>query len=213
MNRTKIDWRNPAEGWKLDYTWNPVIGCKRNCSYCYARRMNIWLKWIPNWNELKFFPERLEQPSKVKKPSTFFVGSVSDICYWEKEWVKSVIEVCENCKQHRFMFLTKGIYIYNLWMFSVNSWLGLTINSDMDYIKYINFLNIHDYGNKKFLSIEPLMGPVHLALNESEIELVIVGADTSRKPVIPKKEWIDRIKHPNIHYKNNIKKYMIGNIE
>jgi len=54
------------------------------------------------------------------------------------------------------------------------------------------------------------MGNINLALNESEIELVIVGADTSPKPIVPKKKWIDSIKHDNIHYKNNIKKYLQG---
>lgn len=31
MNRSKIEW--------CDHTWNPVTGCRHNCSYCYARRM------------------------------------------------------------------------------------------------------------------------------------------------------------------------------
>lgn len=31
MNKTNIDW--------CDSTWNPVTGCKNNCSYCYARNM------------------------------------------------------------------------------------------------------------------------------------------------------------------------------
>jgi len=30
MGQTKIEW--------CDYTWNPVVGCKHGCSYCYARR-------------------------------------------------------------------------------------------------------------------------------------------------------------------------------
>lgn len=31
MNRSKIEW--------CDHTWNPITGCRHNCSYCYARRM------------------------------------------------------------------------------------------------------------------------------------------------------------------------------
>ena len=31
MNRSKIEW--------CDHTWNPVTGCRHDCSYCYARKM------------------------------------------------------------------------------------------------------------------------------------------------------------------------------
>lgn len=30
MNKSKIDW--------TDFTWNPVTGCNRGCTYCYARK-------------------------------------------------------------------------------------------------------------------------------------------------------------------------------
>ena len=31
VNKSKIEW--------CDHTWNPITGCRHNCSYCYARRM------------------------------------------------------------------------------------------------------------------------------------------------------------------------------
>ena len=31
MNKTKIEW--------CDATWNPVVGCKHGCDYCYAKRI------------------------------------------------------------------------------------------------------------------------------------------------------------------------------
>lgn len=31
MNKSKIDW--------CDYTWNPITGCRHDCSYCYARTL------------------------------------------------------------------------------------------------------------------------------------------------------------------------------
>lgn len=30
MNKTDIEW--------ADMTWNPVVGCKHGCEYCYAQR-------------------------------------------------------------------------------------------------------------------------------------------------------------------------------
>jgi hypothetical protein len=56
MNRTKIDWKNPKEGWRLDMTWNPIVGCRHGCNYCYARRMNDRFQWIANWNDPIIIP-------------------------------------------------------------------------------------------------------------------------------------------------------------
>ena len=33
MNRSRIEY--------VDHTWNPITGCRRNCEYCYARRMVV----------------------------------------------------------------------------------------------------------------------------------------------------------------------------
>ena len=62
MNRTKIEW--------TDYTWNPITGCKHGCWYCYAKKLTQRFKKVfPNGFEPTFYPERLKEPYKVKKPS------------------------------------------------------------------------------------------------------------------------------------------------
>ena len=43
LNKTKIDWPG------LTHTWNPVVGCRHNCYYCYAKKMNDRFKWIDDW--------------------------------------------------------------------------------------------------------------------------------------------------------------------
>ncbi len=91
MNKTKINWPD------LDYTWNSVVGCRRNCYYCYARELNNRFKFIKKWNKPQFFEERLEQPGKVKKPSVIFVGSMCDLFgeWVPDEWIDKIIEVCK----------------------------------------------------------------------------------------------------------------------
>lgn len=199
MQKTKIEW--------CDYTWNPVVGCKHNCWYCYAKRLNDRFKFISKWDNPKFFPERLEEPYKIKEPSTIFVCSMSDLFGWwqENEVIEQIIRVAEINKKHTFMFLTKNGSRLSGYEFPKNCWLGITITgleynlSDLP----TNF-RIKNPLNKKFISFEPLLADVS-NLDLKGIDLVIVGAMTGRGAVKPKKEWISGIKHSNIFYKNNIK--------
>lgn len=209
MNKTKIEW--------CDYTWNPVIGCKRNCYYCYARRMNNRFKWIPDFNKPTLLKNRLNDKFPLK-PSVIFVGSTTDICYWKFDWINDIINICSKNLKHTFMFLTKFPYgSYETWAFPDNVMLGATItgknftnyirldggNDDLDVIPQL--INSAP-GNIKYISIEPLLAPIGKI--SKEINLVIVGAMTGPGAVEPKKEWIDSIKHPNVFYKDNIKKYL-----
>jgi len=87
MNKTKIEWTN--------YSWSPVVGCKHGCWYCYAKRMNDRFKWIKKWNEPKFYPERLNEPYKLKKFSKIFVCSMAGLFgdWIPKKWIESVVSI------------------------------------------------------------------------------------------------------------------------
>ena len=67
MQKTKIEW--------CDYTWNPVVGCKHGCSYCYARKIST--RFNGNF-EPTFYPKRLND-KMPKKPSKIFVCSMADL--------------------------------------------------------------------------------------------------------------------------------------
>jgi len=204
MNKTKIEW--------AEYSWNPVIGCKHGCWYCYARK---WAKrsgqsFEPSWREKQY-----RKPYKIKEPSKIFVCSLADLFgdWVPKEWIEKVLKVVKDNPQHIFQFLTKNAERYLEFDFPKNCWLGLTIDkyggttdwltSGLHYLK--------KKPNYKFVSFEPLLSDMS-GLDLSGIDLVIVGAMTGngKKNVVPQKEWIDNIKHPNIFYKDNIKKYLIN---
>jgi protein gp37 len=201
MNKTTIDWP-----WKPLWTWNPVVGCKHGCSYCYARRMNQRFKYIPKWEDPQVFEERFDEPAYLKKPSNIFVGSMCDLfgAWVPRPWIREVIRVCERIPRHTFMFLTKNPARYAEFDFPENCWLGVTATkwTDVIYWPWIH------KSNKKFLSAEPLLGEFLTTELKCLFDLVIVGAMTGPGAVIPKKEWIDSIQHPNIFYKDNIKKYL-----
>lgn len=53
MNRSKIEW--------CDHTWNPITGCRHNCSYCYARTMTARFAGDVRLNKMAKKDYRLQQ--------------------------------------------------------------------------------------------------------------------------------------------------------
>ena len=202
MNRTKIDW--------ADYSWNPVVGCKHGCSYCYAKKINDRFKIIPKWEEPQLFEKRLAEPYKLKKSSIIFVGSMCDLFgdWIPDEWINKILKVVEENPKHVFMFLTKNPKRYMFFYFPNNVRLGITLTKNDDLLRFFEFRQCESFYNRKtFASIEPLLGDLS-KIDLIGFYLVIVGAMTGKDAVIPQREWIKSIKHKNIFYKENIKKYL-----
>jgi len=197
-------------GW-ADFTWNPVTGCKRNCSYCYARKIHNRFNKTP-FSKIVFHPERLNEPEKIKDGSKVFVGSMSDIEYWNKEQKKKVIDVCEYYFTKQFMFLSKSIKSYLGITWPLNTMQGLTVTQPGWQVA-LNMIIAHASFPRPYLSIEPISGGLWNELPK-EFELVIIGAETGNRKgkIIPQKEWIQSIKdhvpEEKIYWKKNIQQYL-----
>lgn len=190
MKKTKIDW--------CDCTINPVVGCKNGCKYCYAEKINDRFKFIPCWKEPKFFEDRLKQ-LKSKKPKSVFIDSMSDIGWWEDEWLEKTFVAMNNNCQHKYIALTKMdcddlcrkiVNVINQHkLFAFNFYIGKSITTQKQWD------NCLDYDSIDFLSIEPLLEPINLYEVGYCIKQVIIGAETGNRKdkVIPKKEWVDNI--------------------
>ena len=198
MNETKIEWCTKS--------LNPVVGCTFNCSYCYARKLNDRFKWIDNWNEPKFYPERLRQLS-MKKPQNIFMNSMSDIADWEEEWINEVYEAIKNNSQHNYLFLTKRMYdiYYGADRFSdlfdmANVWLGLTVTKNVDLGDDLETLiSFKNLDCKVFLSIEP----IHEKIDYHDfkgVDWIIVGAETGKRKgkIVPHSIWVDNLENANL---------------
>lgn len=210
-------------GW-CDMTFNPVWGCRNHCEYCYARgiakrfadviadkehtyyiykQLPVGIRKDKVANRLRHFkPTFLEShfdKKFPKKPQWIFVGSMSEIYYWEEEWIERVIEKVKEYPQHIFQFLTKHPEVYIDWTWPKNCILGVTITREEDFNNHDDaWYYFFNENNKTFFSFEPLLGLVEKEyLEYSNIDWVIVGAETGNRKgkIIPKREWIDKIVH------------------
>lgn len=202
--KTKIEWCN--------MTWNPVWGCKNKCVYCYARKINNRFKKIENWNNPEWIEQNF-QKSFPSSPSKIFVNSMSDVAYWNEDWMDRVINKIEQFPELNFLFLTKNYDIYANYYFPENCWLGYTI---VNQAQYDNFLcnGYYPENNLFFLSIEPIQDNIQI---DNIFDWLIVGAETGNRKtkVVPKKKWIDNLLKCDIpvFMKDNLKQYWNGELK
>ena len=192
MKYSKIEW--------TDATWNPSTGCNKitsGCKNCYAEVMAQRLKAMgapgyENGFEFTLMPERLELPKKIKKPTKFFVNSMSDL-FHEKmpyNFLDKVFETIEVTPKHQYQILTKRENILEDYFISrkvpKNVWLGVTVENAKCKNRIDVLRNID--AEVRFLSIEPLIGNVG-KLNLKNIHWVIVGGESGHKARPMKPEW------------------------
>lgn len=182
-------------GW-CDMTVNPEMGCPNGCEYCYARIMNNRFKWIDDFSEPKFFPERLKR-FQTKEPRIIFIDSMSDIGYWDAEWQKQTADVMESNKQNIYLALTKrydSLKFLRLWSLTEREigtkfYIGATVtNNEQAQL-------VHNAGGADFISFEPLLEPIDWSLLEClKCKWWIVGDLTNGRPLgVTKFLWVAEI--------------------
>jgi protein gp37 len=170
-------------------TWNPITGCVKispGCAHCYAERMARRLQAMGQPNYAKGFKltlheHALELPLKWKKPQTIFVNSMSDLFLKDVpvNFIKKVFHVMNRAHWHTFQVLTKRAKrlqeLSAELPWAENIWMGATVENS-DYVHRIDCLRETE-AHVKFLSIEPLIGPMP-KMNLVGIDWVIVGGES-----------------------------------
>ncbi len=170
-------------------TWNPVTGCNKisdGCLNCYAERMSKRLKAMGQANYINGFkvtlhPHVLEKPLGWKKPQMIFVNSMSDLFHDKVplSFIKQVFEVMNEASQHQFQVLTKRprrlFKIHEKLNWTENIWMGVSVENS-NYTWRIDKLR-NTNAKTKFLSLEPLLGPLP-NLNLKSIDWAIVGGES-----------------------------------
>jgi protein gp37 len=194
---SKIEWTNS--------TWNPSVGCTKispGCANCYAEKFAIRLQAMgmlgyENGFEFTTLPDRLSEPLKKKKPTMFFVNSMSDLFHEDMDYgfVKQAVEVMRQAPQHIFQVLTKRADKMAGFFASVaapeNAWLGVTVENRKHGIPRIDYLKRID-AKVRFLSIEPLLEDLG-ELDLTWIDWVIVGGESGPSARPMKLEWAESI--------------------
>jgi len=194
---SSIEWTNA--------TWNPVTGCtpcSPGCQNCYARRMAKRLKAMGqpryrNGFRVTLQPDIVELPLRWRKPRMIFVNSMSDLFHEDvpAEFIARCFAVMERASWHTFQVLTKrperAVELAGQLSWPRNVWMGTSVES-AKYVGRIQHL-IQLRATIRFLSLEPLLGPIP-ELPLEGIHWVIVGGESGPGARPMKSEWVIQIR-------------------
>jgi protein gp37 len=147
--------------------------------------------------KLTLHEHRLEQPLKRKKPTVYFVNSMSDLFHEEipDDFIDRVFSIINRTPHHMYQILTKRAerlpdYFANRTC-PPNVWLGVTVEDKIHGVPRIDFLrkvNAHI----RFLSIEPLLEDLE-EIDLTDIHWVIVGGESGPKARPMNEAWVSNI--------------------
>ena len=201
LNKTKISW--------CDYTWNPITGCTKistGCDNCYAHALAKRFGWSM---DIQLHPERLDAPSKLKKPSKIFVCSMGDLFHEDvlNADLFSISEEMFKDRHHDFLLLTKRPELVPEWFFIDGQfpnyengdpsswrkpiWLGVTVENRATKHRIDTLRKIS--AAKRFISFEPLLEDVG-DLDLEGIDWVIVGGETGPGARVMELDWVGHIR-------------------
>ncbi|HWK10730.1 MAG TPA: phage Gp37/Gp68 family protein, partial [Vicinamibacterales bacterium] len=184
-------------------TWNPVTGCDKvspGCAHCYAERMAHRLQAMRQRNYADGFAVRvhehmLEHPLRWKKPLRIFVNSMSDLFHPEvpRAFIARVFATMHRANWHHYQILTKRserlLELDDMLPWAEHIWMGVSIENQRHAFRADDLRRTR--ACIKFLSLEPLLGPVSLDL--TGIDWVIVGGESGPGARAMDPQWVGAI--------------------
>lgn len=202
-DKSAIEW--------TDATWNPVTGCTKvspACANCYIERTipfrtrnRVFVKGhIP----LEFHENRMDAPLRKRKPTMYFVNSLSDLFHPDvpDEFLHRVFHTMQGAHWHTFQVLTKRAERqrdYLAWRYgghripSRHIWHGVSAENQRMLWERGEFLR-QTRAAVRFISAEPLLGPLQLDFYLPLLDWVIVGGESGPnvRPTDP--AWVRSIR-------------------
>jgi protein gp37 len=150
-------------------------------------------------------------PLKWKEPKMIFVNSMSDLFHEDvpDEFIAKVFDVMLKADHHVFQVLTKRSgrlvdWMRGMYRFAVQKsngksllpthiWLGVSVENSTFATRIRDLQEVPSC--TRFLSLEPLLGPVGLTASMLEgIHWVIVGGESGHKARAMKPDWVEAIR-------------------
>ncbi len=195
--RSGIEW--------TETTWNPVTGCSKvspGCAHCYAERLAKRLQAMrvdkySHGFDVETHASALAEPLRWRHPRFVFVNSMSDLFHPSvpPAFIEAVFATMNRASHHTFQVLTKrpekvGTFGTRL-RWAPNIWLGVSIESE-PWLERLALLAATG-ARTKFLSLEPLLGPLP-GLDLTGIDWVIAGGESGPGARPMRVEWVRAIR-------------------
>jgi len=185
-------------------TWNPVTGCDKvspGCAHCYAERMAKRLRGMGQANyahgfELTLQPKMLDLPLRWRRPRRIFVNSMSDMFHPDVPlpFIRSAFDVMRRADWHEYQILTKRserlLELDRKIPWAPHIWMGVSVENAR-FVHRIDHLRATG-ARVKFLSLEPLLGPLR-SLDLRGIHWVIVGGESGPRARPMERAWVMEI--------------------
>ena len=195
--RSTIEW--------TEVTWNPVTGCTKishGCKFCYAERMANRLRAMgmqkyKDGFAVSVHESVLAEPLRWRQPRLVFVNSMSDLFHRSvpSDFIEAVFDVMNRAPQHTFQVLTKrpgrAAVLGRRLRWTPNIWMGTSIESNrwIDRLTHLRKIG----AQTKFLSLEPLLGPLP-DLDLHGVDWVIVGGESGPRARPMEADWVREIR-------------------
>ncbi|CDK99876.1 Phage protein Gp37 [Magnetospirillum gryphiswaldense MSR-1 v2] len=194
---TTIEW--------TEQTWNPTTGCTKispGCKHCYAEVMarRLHAMRAPGYDQefkLALHPHRIFQPQARRKPTIYFVNSMSDLFHYDipDSFLDQVFTVIADTPRHTYQILTKRADRLPAYFSSrrcpPNVWLGVSVEDRAYGLPRIDYLRQVE-ARVRFLSIEPLLEDLG-EFDLSGIHWAIVGGESGHKARPMEPAWVESI--------------------
>lgn len=188
-----------------DATWNPVTGCTKvspGCKNCYALRMAKRLHAMGQERYRNEFGVTLQydllgQPSRWRTPRRIFVNSMSDLFHENVpfDYIRRVFDEMHSAHWHVFQILTKRSErlreLADELVWPENVWMGVSVENSAYVYRIRDLLSVP--ASVRFLSIEPLIGPLK-RYPLAGIDWVIVGGESGPRCRSINPDWVRGIR-------------------